>query len=217
MVGRVMAELAKHSLVSYDGEKIEASPEQRIKIASETIQRGADAERVCRFLRWREFEEMASLFLRESGYTVVKNLHFKASGKRWEVDATALREPLVLSIDCKHWKRSWQTAATRRMAEMQRSRTRYLASTLPTFRDRLKIGSWRRARVLPLVVTLRPTPFRICGGVPVVPIYNLRSLLSELQANLHLIAVYDVTFPFTADRSEERGQNLGRRSQQLQL
>ncbi|MDI6805629.1 MAG: hypothetical protein QMD20_03070 [Candidatus Bathyarchaeia archaeon] len=60
---------------------VEADAIQRLKLAIYAIELGADFERVCSFLGWREFEGMASVILKRNGYFVKQNLWFKHAGK----------------------------------------------------------------------------------------------------------------------------------------
>lgn len=54
-------------------------------------------------ISWQEFERLVSDILKENGFAVRKNFRFK-SDRRYEIDLIAVRNNLVLCIDCKQWK-----------------------------------------------------------------------------------------------------------------
>ena len=115
---------------------------------------------------------------------VRRRFRFKEADRTWEVDVLGLREPLIVSVDCKHWIRGWRRSALTRAVGSQVERTRALARALPSLRERLELSGWDQARLVPVVLALAPGPLKFHDGVPIVPILQLQDFLNELPAHL---------------------------------
>jgi Holliday junction resolvase-like predicted endonuclease len=178
-----LRKLASEGTVKWKGKVIEASPDQRVRIAVEALRLGADSERVCALLEWREFESIATEAFEVYEYRVVKNLRFKdVSGKRWEIDLLACRQPLILSVDCKHWQHKWTRAPIMAVAEQHVERTRAFAESLPRFYEKIGLNGWSKARVTPVILSLIPSPFKFHHQTPIVSVLQLQDFLSEMPA-----------------------------------
>jgi len=184
--------LARENHIKIEDGIIKTSPEQRINLATLAIKEGADIERVCKALGWREFEDLVVMILEHNGFTARKHFRFKSTERRYEIDALGLRDPLILSIECKHWQRSWQRAAMIRAVEAQIERTKALIQSFPNLKRRLKIEGERKIEILPLVLTLSETPLKISKKVPIVPIYHFQSFLNEMQMYMSEIEAFKV-------------------------
>ncbi len=178
----VLTSLADEGLVEVRGSSIHASGGQRMRIASMALEAGVDVEEVCRCLRWKEFEDVATLALEAYDFSTLKHFRFKASSRGYEVDILGFRKPTILSMECKHWKRSWQRSATVKFANAHKCRTDALAQTLPKVRGRLPIEEWSSAKVMPVILTLSETPLKVHYGVPIVSMFHFSSFLSEMSA-----------------------------------
>ena len=167
---------------------VEIDSEQRLMLAIEALKDHADIGSVCRQLDWREFEELTSRALEANHFSVTKHLVFKHNGRRYEIDLVGAKEPSLMCADCKHW--SWGLGRSRiqNAARRQFERIRSLADEMPRLADRLGIKAWRRAVVLPTVITLSDTTRGLHEGVPIVPILRLRSFLKELNPLDHQLA-----------------------------
>lgn len=194
-VEAIIADLSEGGLVDVRGDLVEASGEQKISLAIMALKEGGDIEEVCRYLGWRDFERVAVLALESNGFTSRKNFRFKDGKRRYEVDALGLREPTILSIDCKHWKRSWQRAATVRFVETQARRTEALTRALPALVVNLHIEGWSKANVLPVVLTLSLPPFKVYQGVPIVPVFRFSSFIREFSAYVDSLRVFRMSLP----------------------
>jgi len=159
---------------------VEASPSQRISMAVQTIQLGSDFEQICKFLEWNEFESIAAQAFEANWFLVLKNFRFKHGGKRWEIDVLGCREPLVVCVDCKHWRRGWSRTATIKAVEAQIERTRALADALPNYYQKARLTKWKSAKLIPLILSLVPGPLKFHNNVPIVPVLQLRDLINEL-------------------------------------
>ena len=133
-------------------------------------------------LRWQEFEGIAAIALERNGYIVEKNVRFKHVARKWEIDIVGCRKPLVICIDCKHWRRGTAPSAVRRITEAQVERTRALAEVLPSVSLVLECSKWEKAKFLPAILTLMPASFKFYDKVPIVPVLQLQDFLSQLLA-----------------------------------
>jgi Holliday junction resolvase-like predicted endonuclease len=181
----MLKELDKAELITFQEKVIELTSDQRVLLAIEAIKLGLDFEAACRHLGWREFENFALLALEANGYVTRKHIRFKGFDKWWEIDILGMRQPLILAVDCKHWKHGWQKSAMMKIVNAQLHRVEALASTLEKLREKLGIKNWRRAELLPVILTLTEAPFRSYLEVPVVPILRFRSFIYELPDFVH--------------------------------
>jgi hypothetical protein len=174
---------------------VEASPNQRTKIAVQAIKLGADFERICNFLDWSEFENIAVAAFETNNFTVKRGLRFTASGRRWEIDILGIKQSLVACVDCKHWHRGWRRAAIMKAVEAQVKRTEALANAVPRLREKIGFPNWTDAVLIPIVLSLYPSPFKFYYKTPIVPILQLQDFLYELLAHIdQLTHFYPPTF-----------------------
>ena len=190
MVEERLASLVGKDLVTnFDGTHIDVTEGQRLHLATYAIKEGVDIERVCAVLGWAEFEDLVAFALYHREFEVKKHFRVKQVMKRYEIDLVGLKEPLVLSIECKHWKRSWRRAATIDVINTQIKRTKALVQSIPEPKDKLGVGKWHEVNFIPLVLTLSNTPIKIYEGVPVVPIFKFNTFLDEMLTNLDELMV----------------------------
>ena len=191
IVEKTLLSLAKNNLVtSINRKEVKVSEDQRLKLVIFTLKEGADVERVCSALGWKEFEDLVALILEHNGYRVSKHFRFKAPTRRYEIDVIGVEDPFVLSVECKHWKYSWRRAATIDAVKKQVERTKALAQYLPEPKDRLGIAKWEKTKYMPLVSTLPNTPVRAFNGVPVIPIFYLNSFLNEVEKHIDEFTIF---------------------------
>ncbi|MHA1711394.1 MAG: hypothetical protein ACTSUS_04935 [Candidatus Freyarchaeota archaeon] len=194
IVNEMLDGMSAEGLVQCRGDVIEASPEQRIQMAAHAIRLGADLEGVCKALTWTEFEEVATAAFRSNNFSARRGFRFRWAGRRWEIDVLGCREPLVVSVDCKHWRRGWRRSTIMRVVELQLERTRILADALPFLREGVGLIGWERASLIPVVLSLVPGPMKFHKNVPIVPILQLQNFLSELPAYANSLKHFTCTF-----------------------
>lgn len=200
----VLRKLADGGLVRWKGKVLEVSSGQRVRIAVQAMKLGADFQRVCTSLEWREFESISTKAFEAYNFNVKKNFRFKAeNGKRWEIDLVACKQPIVASVDCKHWKQNWTKAPVMKVVEEHVERTRALADTLARLRAKIDLSKWRQATVIPVVLSLLPGPFKFCGNTPVVPVLQVQTFLSEMPAHINLLTHFSKTFTNSAKEITE--------------
>ena len=179
IVDKMLRKLQTGGLLYIHGGILEVSTLQRLRLAVLAVEQGADYERVCCFLGWREFERIGAISLEASGYNVETSLRFKQGGRRWEIDVVGCRKPLILCLDCKHWRRG-VSSKLRRAAEEQVRRTLAFSEFLPNPAVRIDCASWNNARFVPVVLTLMQADFKFFNGTPVVPVLRLQDFLVQL-------------------------------------
>ena len=179
----LLKKLEKEGLIYFHNNLLEADSFQRLRLAVYAVQLGADLECVCSFLGWREFERVAVMAFERNGYEVVENLRFKHAGRKWEIDVVGLKKPLVVCLDCKHWRRGLYPSALKKIVERQVERTFAFAESMNAF-ERFGFAAWGRVKFVPAVLSLIPSRFKFYSGVPVVPIFQLQDFLSQLPAHV---------------------------------
>lgn len=183
--------LAARNLLSLSGDAILVSVDQRFHLALHALRRGLDLEAVCETLDWREFEDLALFALERNGYKTTKHFRFSTS-RRYEIDVLGLKEPHVLALECKRWKRSWQRAATHKFVDAHRERVEAFAMYATAAKGKLGLDGWREIKLVPIVLTLSETPVKVHSEIPVVPIFYLQNVLSELERLLGWLIEIDI-------------------------
>jgi hypothetical protein len=182
IANRILKKISDAEFIQLKGETVEASLSQRIKTAVHAIELGADFEDICKALNWDEFENIASLAFEVNGFAVKKRFRFKWAGRRWENDIIGYREPMIVCAECKHWLHGWRRSIIMKAVELQVLRTHALAESFPLLREKLGLINWRQVTLIPMVLSLVPGPLKFYKKVPIVPILQLQSFLSDLPA-----------------------------------
>ncbi len=182
---KIFEKLRASDLIELKGKVLQASSDQRIKMAVQALKYGADFERVCSLLEWREFESIATRAFEVNSYNVIRNLRFKGdNARRWEIDLLACKQPTILSVDCKQWKHNWTKAPIAAMTEQHMDRTRAFTDILPRISTRIRLDRWKYATVIPVILSLLQGPFKFHREIPIVPVLQLQSFLNELPAHI---------------------------------
>lgn len=166
---------------------------QRVSLAVRALELGADYERVSCFLDWKEFESLAAVALEVHGYKVIANMRFRQGGRRWEMDIVGCRKPLVVCIDCKHWRHGLYASRLRGAVDEQAKRTLAFSESLPNPTVSVECASWEKARFVPVVVSLMGASFKFHNGTPIVPILQLQDFLAQLPMRLDSLRSFDRT------------------------
>jgi Holliday junction resolvase-like predicted endonuclease len=191
---QLLKNFCEAGLIQWRHRTVEASSNQRVKIAIHAIKSGADFERVCRFLEWIEFENLAAAAFEANNFDVKKRFRFKWTQRRWEIDVLGCREPIIACVDCKHWSHGWRRSVIMKVVEAQALRTKVLAEALPFLQEEIGLGHWRQATLIPTVLSLFPSPLKFYNKVPIVPILQLQSFLNELPAHVTSLTHFSACF-----------------------
>ena len=182
----MLKKLSDTGLIRYRDRLIDVSLNQRVRMAVRAVELGADPERVCGVLEWNEFEEIAARAFEVNDFMVKRRFRFKWAGRRWEVDVLGCKEPLVACVDCKHWHRGWRRSAIMKVVEAQVERTQALAEAFPRLHEKVGLTNWKKVVLVPMVLSMFPSPFKFYNNVPIVPVLQLQSFLNDLPALISL-------------------------------
>lgn len=202
VLGEFLKQLSLEGLITRRGRLIEASQRQRLNMAVRAVQLGADFERVCRALGWLEFEEMVSYVFEENDYRVLRRFRFMAEERRWEIDVLAIRPPLVVCSECKHWTKGLGNAAAKKTVETHLEKTRVFSENIIKTAGKLGL-SREQAVVVPIALSLMPAPMRLYKNVPIVSVLELPSFLSELGGHLDHLTSFTVEIPTTKPKPSQ--------------
>ena len=182
--------LRKHvNLVTYapSSRSVSINSEQRLKLVMKILELGADIERVCDSLTWLEFEDVSIIAFEANNYKTKKHFRFTWANRRWEIDILALKEPLIVCADCKHWHQGWSGSGSRRAADMQAERTKNLYEVSKSINDKIGMGNWKHVHFVPMILSLVPGNQKFYKGVPIVPVLQLGDFLTSMPAYLYQI------------------------------
>jgi Holliday junction resolvase-like predicted endonuclease len=191
---KLLRRLQNDGMVYLRGNMIEADGSCRLKLAVKAVGLGADVERISDFLRWQEFEDLAAIALERNGYIATKNVRFKHAGRKREIDLVGCKKPLVICIDCKHWRRGMSPSALTKIAEAQVERTWALAESLPNVRLEIECAKWDKTKLVPAVLVLITGSFKFYDKVPIVPVLQLQDFLSQLPAYIESLKYFPKEF-----------------------
>jgi Holliday junction resolvase-like predicted endonuclease len=190
IVRKLLEKLQNEGLIHLKDVTVETNSANRLKLAVKAASLGADIEYVSGFFSWQEFEDIVALALERNGYVVAKNVRFKRAGRRWEIDVVGCRKPLVLCVDCKHWQREVKPFALRKIVEAQVERTHALADTLPNVNWKVNCVTWKKAKFVPVILSLIPSRSKFYENVPVVPVLQLQDFLIQLPAQVESLTYF---------------------------
>jgi Holliday junction resolvase-like predicted endonuclease len=187
---KLLRRLQNDDMVYLRDNIVEADDSCRLKLAVKAVALGADIERISDFLRWQEFEDIAAIALERNGYVVAKNVRFKCAGRKWEIDIVGCKKPLVICIDCKHWRHGMSPSALKKIVEAQVERTRALSESLPNISLKIECAKWDKAKLVPAILVLIPGSFKFYDKVPIVPVLQLQDFLSQLPAYIESLKYF---------------------------
>jgi len=191
---KLLRRLHAEGLINLENDLIEVEEGNRIKIAVKAAEFGGDVERISALLRWQEFEDLAILALKNNGFTVSKNVHFKNADKRWEIDAVGCKKPLVICIDCKHWQRRMAPSVMGRVVEAQVERTEALANSLPNAKLQFECVKWKKAQFVPAILSLVQGSYKFYDNVPIVPVLQLQDFIYQIPAYMYSFRSFSKSF-----------------------
>ncbi len=195
VLNRIIDRLSAEGLIVEDGGFLMATHGQRLRIAVEAVNAGAGVDIVSRALGWREFEDISAHIFEENGFSVRRRFRFKARGRRMEVDIVACRSPYIICAECKRWSRGLNDSVARRAVEAHVEKVKSLGESLGRLVRRLGLIGWSRAVLIPATITLTPPTAKIYEEVPLIPILELPSFLSEFEVNLDSLAHFRLSLP----------------------
>lgn len=150
----------------------------KVQIAIRCLNLAIDPLYISRYLDWREFEDFTAALVDAYGYAVYRSYRFKSINRRWEVDILAIKKPILLCLNCKHFlKQSWSSLRRAALEELERAEA--LRQALPKLKLEPKPSKgWR---ILPTIITLLTPKFKFYDKIPIVKVTELGSFLEELS------------------------------------
>ena len=133
------------------------------------LKTGADPDEISRLLSWQEFEHLSAALLRVSGYTVRENVVL--TKPRAQLDIVATGQSIILSVDCKHYRKGHGPSALQKFAMDQLRRS-----------DLLRKRTIDHRLIASVVLSLSEPEGRFVHGVAIVPIRTLRTFLADLES-----------------------------------
>jgi hypothetical protein len=195
--------LIEQGLVGVGEEALEATLEQRLKIAVRAVRAGADMERVSQALGWLEFEEMTAYTFEANDYKVKRRFRFNAEGRRWEIDVLATRRPLVVCAECKHWASGLGNMTARKIVEIHLEKVRVLSENAAILVEKGTLRGWDKAIFVPMTLSLQSARNKIYRRIPVVSIFELPNFLNEFQGQMDWFASFPVDLPEAKPRVKQ--------------
>lgn len=129
---------------------------------------GARPEEVAALLDWEEFEAFCADLLRSAGFQVRQDVRLRRPTA--QIDIVARAPSVVLSIDCKHWKKGASPSVLEKVVLDQRKRNESLRKTIPD-----------APPIVSVVITFAQQDQRFVSGGAVVPLFALRSFLNSID------------------------------------
>lgn len=195
---RLLEKLQSEDLINLAADSVEVSVDSRLKLAVKAVSLGADVENISGLLCWQEFEEITADALRNNGFVVSKNVRFKHSGRKWEIDVVGCKRPLVVCIDCKHWGRAMTPSVLGKVAGAQADRAKALAEFLPNVKTPLECTKWKNAQFVPAVLSLVQGAYKFYDDIPIVPVLKLQDFIYQLPIYMYQLKSYHRVFDHLA-------------------
>jgi len=188
--------LVTNGIITMHSNQINLMPQSRLKLTFLLIKEGFEIEHVAKYLDWGEFEAFTKDILRLHEFQVHSRVRFKSNAKkkRYECDLVAIRNSIVLCIDCKHWSsRSGKKYGLKKAVEKQVERTLVLSEKFFEL-DFEKFGIEKRDDLLmmPLLISWLVEDIRVYQDVPIVPIFQLSNFINQIDAiidNFKIISI----------------------------
>jgi len=131
-------------------------------------------EEVSRLLSWREFEALAGALLRISGFEVRENVVL--TRPRAQIDLVAYGTSMVLSVDCKHYRRAQGHSSLKNFAAAQLKRSALLRRKSSDLKP-----------IVSMILSMSEPEGEFVEGVAIVPLRSLRSFLTSLDSYVELL------------------------------
>jgi len=152
----------------YEDHQIFFDENDKLKTCLLAIQMGAPIDEISRLLGWKDFESLAAEILDASDFETTRNLVL--TKPRMQIDVIGIKSDVAILIDCKHWKRSSQSALENAVKKQIERTKRFLKT------ENVKAA-------IPAIVTLHQE-IRFIDKVPIIPIFQLSSFCEEFYGNL---------------------------------
>ena len=204
LVEKIIADLENEKLIKKNGDVLNISLIQRIGLSRAALEAGADFESISRIISWLEFEEFSALLFEENGFEVFRRFRFTAELRRWEIDLLAIRNSYIICAECKHWKKGIGNTVARGIIENHIEKVKIFSNNIGQLIKRLSIEDLKKVIIIPMTITLSPTPLTMYRIVPSVSILALTSFLNEFDGQLDSLTSYKIILPASKMKFKQR-------------
>lgn len=166
---------AASGIGSVSSGRVAFSSSDRLKAAMVCLRSGCDIRDISIGLSWKDFEQFASQILKSFGYATTMNVRYVKP--RMEVDIVGTRSSLALVVDCKHW-------CYRNMSLIAEYSRRQAARAARIVKEQTQVKL-----AVPLLLTLYSESVRFVDRIPVVPIAQFQSFVSEIESYISQVCV----------------------------
>lgn len=153
----------------YEDRQIFFDENDKLKTCLLAIQLGAAIDEVSRSLEWRDFESLVAEILNSNDFETTRNLIL--TKPKMEIDVVGVKSGVAILIDCKHWKRTSQSAIEEAVRKQIERTKHYLT------KEKIQAA-------IPAIVTLYQEEVRFVDKVPIIPIFQLGSFCEEFYGSL---------------------------------
>lgn len=181
-INHIVEDLVTDDIISRDDHnQINLTPKSRLKLAFLLIKAGIDIEKSISYLDWKEFEAFTRDILLSHEFQAYSRVRFKSSKKkRYEIDLLAIRNPIILCIDCKHWSsRTGKKYALKKAVEKQVERTLAFSKDVDLLKFHIEKND--ELFLMPLLISWLVEDIKTYQNVPIVPIFQLSFFLTQLD------------------------------------
>lgn len=145
------------------------------------INKGEELESILSQINWQEFETFVASIFQQHDFRTLENFRFKTKN-RYEIDVVAIKNDIMICIDCKQWgRRRSKSSAITDAAKKQVKRVKELKKFLknnPIAQGKLKID-FKKATIVPLIVSLFEEDLLEIEDVFIVPVWKLNEFLNN--------------------------------------
>lgn len=168
-----------------NGQRVQLTAADRIRLAL-TAARAGGLEEASKALTWQEFEKFSETCLEAAGFETQKGVIVRDGTRRWQIDLVAIKDRMILAIDCKHWKSpGYVSKFSRAISHHEQS----LKPLVHDMRSRHRVVDGE-VQAVGIILTLLEPRRKILGGVVLASISQLSDFLEHLSP-------YDPDIPFT--------------------
>lgn len=181
-INYIVDDLVTDDIISRDDRnQVNLTPKSRLKLAFLLIKTGIDIEKSISDLDGKEFEAFTRDILISHEFQVYSGVRFKTSKKRrYEIDLLAIRNPIILCIDCKHWSsRTGKKYALKKAVEKQVERTLAFSKDVDLLKFHIEENNDHF--LMPLLISWLAEDIKTYQNVPIVPIFQLSFFLNQID------------------------------------
>ena len=166
---KILDDFLQNGIGKYEDRQVFFDEHDRLKTCLLVIQLGAAVDEVSRSLEWRDFESLAAEILNSNDFETTRNVVL--TKPRMEIDVVGVKSGVAILIDCKHWKRTSQSAI-KEAVRKQIERTKHYLT-----KEKVQAA-------IPAIVTLYQEEVKFVDKVPIIPIFQLGSFCEEFYGSL---------------------------------